>query len=161
MRAPRGTSATPTDDLKERISDLFTLFSAFLADDFAFISSEWALTDSDIFYPSASLPTAVVGEQLVADFSLQQRATSTGFVGRAAGSRASLFLYGLWWDDGAGTPRDNGRVTPAEATEIGSATAICTSWAKAGSGEDAVFHNYANIKVNDHLLKLLRRGSIV
>lgn len=159
MRSSRGASSVTVDASKEEISNIFQLFEPLLAEDFAFLSAEYALTDSDVFIPT-SLPTAVTGEQLLTDFSLQQRATSTGFIGRSAGSRAAIFFYGIWWEDGVGTPRDNGRVTTVENTAIGSAAANLSTNAKAGSGGDAVFYTYANIKVNDHILKLIRRGAI-
>lgn len=159
MRSPRGTGSGVVSGKAEIISDLFDLFSDILADDFAWVSAEYALTDSDVFIPFAT-PTVVSGTVDPTTFSLHQRVTSTNFNGKAAGSRAAVYMYGLFWSRDSGTPADNGRVTPAENADVGTAAGILSSNAVAGSGDGAFFHNYANIKVNDHLLKLLRRGTI-
>lgn len=158
MRAARGTVAD-VGAQKNSIRACFNMMAALLADDFAWISAEYALTDSDDFFPT-TLPAAVVGAVDVSTLSLQQRATSTNFNGRVAGSRAGIYFYGIVWEDGQGSPRDNGRVTPAEIPLIASVVAELSGQAHAGNGVQAIFHSYANIKVNDHLLKLLRRGTI-
>jgi len=158
-RAVRGASGSTTDGLKTHIQEIFTLWVGGLAEDFDWISAEMALTDSDVFNPVA-VPDPVVGEQLLSSFSLKQRCRSTGFVGQTADSRASIYLYGILWEDGLGTPADNGRVTPAEEANVIATKAILDTHFRAGNGGDAIWHNYANIKDNDRLLKLLRRGVI-
>jgi len=159
MRAARGTTSGGLDAQKGSIRACFNFGAAVLADDFAFISAEYALTDSDDFFPT-TLPAAVTGAADVSLFTLQQRATHTSFNGRVVGSRAAIYFYGFQWEDGIGSPRDNGRVTPAEAPFVGSIATELSGQAHAGNGLQAIFHQYANIKVNDHLLKLLRRGTI-
>lgn len=158
MRAARGTAA----DLSPQFNSIracFLMLVDQLPEDFAWISAEYALTDSDVFIPRA-VPAAIVGEQPVASYTLKQKCTSTNFNGRAAGSRAALYFYGVLWGEGIGEPADNGRVTPAEQAEIGTVATELSGQAHANSGEQAIFHQYANIKLNDHLLKLLRRGTI-
>jgi hypothetical protein len=159
MRGARGESGSAISGRAVDLHDMFLAAADILADDFAWISAEIALTDSDVFTP-ASLPGAVTGLKDVADFNLQQRCVSTGFVGRAAGSRAAIYMYGLWWSTVSGTPAENGRATVAEWATVTTITAILNTHAFAGSGELANWHNYANLKLNDHLLKLLRRGTI-
>jgi hypothetical protein len=158
MRSARGATA-PLDSQIGSIRECFNLMASRLADDFAWISSEYALTDSDDFFPRG-LPTAVTGTLAVADFSLHQRCMHTNFNGRVVGSRAALYFYGVWWEHGPGTEADNGRATPTEWAAVGSVATELSGQAHAGNGLQAIFHQYANIKVNDHLLKLLRRGTI-
>lgn len=158
MRAARGASA-PLDAQVGSIRACFNIMADSLADDFAWISAEYALTDSDDFFPRG-LPAAVTGGQPIANFSLKQRCTSTNWNGRVVGSRAAIYLYGIFWTDGLGEVADNGRVTTAELVEVGSVATELSGQAHAGNGLQAIFHQYANIKVNDHLLKLLRRGTI-
>lgn len=159
VRAQRNQSAFITQALGGFVRSVFNTFVANLADDFAWLSAEYALTDSDDFIPTA-VPAAVVGEAAASGFNLFHRVTSTNFNGRNSGSRAGLYLYGLQWVISVGSPAENGRVSAAEDARVSTATAICTTNFFANSGTAAVWHDYANIKVNDHLLKLLRRGTI-
>jgi len=159
MRAARGTSAGGLDAQKGSIRACFNFGASLLASDFAWISADYALTDSDDFFPT-TLPAAVTGGQSAATFSLKQRCTSTNFNGRVSGSRAAIYFYGFWWEDGLDTAGDNGRVTPGEESFVGTIATELSGQAHAGNGLQAIFHQYANIKVNDHLLKLLRRGTI-
>jgi len=159
MRGARGESASAISGRATILHDIFLAAAATLADDFAWISADYALTDSDVFIP-AVLPASVTGLKDVADFDLQQRCVSTGFVGRTGGSRAAIYMYGVWWSTVTGTPAENGRVTAAEWAPVTTIKAALDTNAHAGNGETAVWHAYANIKLNDHLLKLLRRGTI-
>lgn len=159
MRGARGTTAGGLDAQKGSIRACFNLGAANLADDFAWISAEYALTDSDDWFPT-TLPAAVTGAAPIASFSLQHRATHTSFNGRVVGSRAAIYFYGFYWEQGVDTSADNGRVTPAEEAFVGDIATELSGQAHAGNGLQAIFHQYANIKVNDHLLKLLRRGTI-
>lgn len=159
MRAARGSSAGSLDAQVGSIRACFNFGAGLLVDDFAWISAEYALTDSDDFFPR-SLPAAVTGTQPVTELSLKKRIRSTNFNGRVSGSRAAIYFYGFVWDDGFEMAADNGRVTPTEESFIGSIATELSGQAHAGNGLQAIFHQYANIKENDHLLKLLRRGAI-
>jgi len=159
MRSVRGATVGNLQGKATNIRDCFNAVASLVAADFAFISVEGALTDSDVFFPLA-LPAAVIGAVAVASMPIQHRVTSTGFVGRSAGSRASIFMYGVHWPDGFGSERDNGRVTIGEVAQLATIIGILNANAVAGSGAAAIFAAYANIKVNDHLLKLVRRGTI-
>lgn len=159
MRAARGTDAAGLDAQVGSIRACFNFMADKLADDFAWISAEYALTDSDDFFPRG-LPASVAGAVDPITFSLHQRVTSTNFNGRVAGSRAAIYFYGIWWSRDSGEPADNGRVTPLEDADIGTVATELSGQAHAGNGLQATFHQYANIKVNDHLLKLVRKGTI-
>jgi hypothetical protein len=158
-RAPRGTTTAGLPTQAETVRASFSAMSGILASDFAWLGAEYALTDSDIFIPTDP-PATVTGAVDVGDFSLKQRATSTNFNGKAAGSRAALYFYGILWAEGLGEDADNGRVTPAEEASLSTVITQLNAGAYANSGDSAIFHSYANVKVNDHFLKLLRRGTI-
>lgn len=159
MRGPRGATADDLGDQFGSIRACFNFGATFLADDFAWISAEYALTDSDIFLPR-DVPAAVSGTIDPTTMGLKQRVTSTSFNGRVAGSRAQIFFYGFKWTEGIGNPADNGRVTVAEAAFIGSIVSELSGQAHAGNGQQARFNGYANIKVNDFLLSKVRKGTI-
>lgn len=159
VRGPRGSTGAEMTGLRLPLTGLFLTFADKLADDFTWIAADYALTDSDDFV-ATTIPEPVTGLVDAATFSLKQRCTSTNFNGRAVGSRASLYMYGILWATGLGEAEDNGRVTGAEDGDITTAAAICSDNFKANSGTTPIWHAYANIKLNDHLLKLLRRGTI-
>jgi hypothetical protein len=159
IRGARGESAVDISSRRSDLHDIFAAAATTLADDFQWLSADYALTDSDVFIP-AVMPTAVTGLYDVADFNIQQRCVSTGFVGRAAGSRSAIYLYGIWWAVATGAAAENGRVTPAEWAPVTTIKASLDTAGHAGSGALAVWHDYANTKLNDHLLKLVRRGII-
>lgn len=159
MRGPRGASAAALDAQKGSIRACFNFGAARLMDDFAWLSAEYALTDDDVFYPT-TLPAAVVGAIPIVGLSAQRKVQSTNFNGRVAGSRAAIYFYGFSWEAGFGQAAENGRITPAEEAFVTSIANELSGQAHAGNGLQAIFHQYANVKVNDHLLKLLRRGII-
>lgn len=159
VRAQRDQSAFITQGLGAYVSSIFNLFSDDLAEDFAWIGAEFAMTDSDVFTPTA-VPAPPSADQAVVNFTLRQRCTSTNLNGRGGGSRAALYMYGIRWIDSIGSPGENGRLTGAEDPRVTAAVAICTANFFANNGGSAIWHDYANIKENDHLLKLLRRGTI-
>lgn len=159
FRKQRGATASDMTGVRDQIRALFNIWVAALADDFTFLEADYALTDSDDFI-SMALPTAIVGLVAAGDYALQQRVTHTNFNGKAAGSRASVFLYGILWEQGLGTDADNGRTLPGEDARVTTSVTLLSSHLFAGSGAVASPHNYANIKVNDRLLKLLRTGAI-
>ena len=159
MRAARGATLADMGFQIEAIRASFSAMSDELCEDFAWLSTEYALTDSNDFFPTAN-PADVTGGTGLSSYSLQQRITALNFNGRAVGSRASIYFYGVQFLTGGGQPADNGRVTQAEYVHIDDVLAQLNPAAHAGSGQLAAFHNYANVKVNDHFLKLLRRGTI-
>src|SRR5690349_16402871 len=167
VRAPRGTGAGPLSDRRGVIHDIFNLWAPKLCTDFAFISAEYALTDSELFTP-IDPPFPVTGTKGPGLYSAKQKVTSTNFAGRAATSRARFSLFGILWiqdiiadaldaeDDGS----RNGIVTPAENALVADTATAATSQFFANSGEATSWYPRATIKTNDHLLKLVRRGTI-
>jgi hypothetical protein len=142
------------------LSTIYGFFDAQLADDFAWISADVALTDSDVFVP-ATVPAAVTGLSPIADFTPIRKITSATFSGRAEGSKARFSLYGLIWvlDDDAALGKDF-IVTGAEYSAVADAVAEASGQFFAGSGQAASFYNQTTLKVNDFLLRKVRKGLI-
>ena len=167
VRCPRGTSAIEIQNRKGAIHDIFNLWSAILALDFAFIGAEYAMTDSEVFLPTD--PPESVDGSVAAEFVTPiQKITSTTFAGKATDSRARFSLYGLRWNlakpnispSGTDDGSYNGVITPAENALVTNTAIAATSQFFAVSGTSTFWYRRATIKPNDHLLKLVRRGTI-
>lgn len=159
-RGPRGASAVAMTTRGNSFHTIFNDLATRLADDFAWISADVALTDSDLWTP-ASVPASVTGVIALADFTIAQRITGTTFSGRAAGSKARFTLFGIQWVQATTTEAGNDFVV--QGSEDGGVAAAVTEASGqfyAGSGAGALFYNRATIKPNDHLVKLARRGII-
>lgn len=143
---------------------VFAALAANLCDDLSFISAEYALTDSDLFFPAA-VPTAVVGLNDLATFSKQDSITHLTFSGRGSfGSKANLKLYGCQFDPDnvTGDPPEDFVITSAEYAPI--ATAIAALNTSPGGrivaidNSPAAYHARATLKVNDYWLRRVRQG---
>lgn len=146
------------------IRSIFDALKSEMADDLAFISAEYALTDSDLFFP-ATVPAAVVGALSAADFSKQDGITHLTFSGRGAGgSRANVKIYGVQTDpdDPAGTEDTDFILLSAERATVANAVAALNTSPGgrivAIDNTVAVYHARATIKVNDFWLRQLRKG---
>jgi hypothetical protein len=159
LRGARGTSFGTMDGYRDRAREIFDAIFALTADDFEWIESAIALTDSDFFTPGT---TPVIGTAPTFDaalFSKTQKATGTTFSGSAAGSRGRFTLFGIFWAmDTIGSDEEDAVVTAAEVPAIGSIVGTANTFFHAGSGALAGWHARATIKVNDHLLKKVRSG---
>jgi hypothetical protein len=128
--------------------------------DLAVIGAELALTDSDVFTPVA-FTGVTAGTLLVADFSAVARIRALGFNGKSPGSRARFYIYGFAIaDEPSGAEGGNGIITSTELAAIGTIAGLASANFRAGSGNGAVFPLQATYKGNDHLLKLVRKGTI-
>lgn len=165
LRGARGTSFGAMQGKIEFLYDIFNVWADTLASDFSWVSADIALTDDDVFNPASPPGNTPSGGLSPASFSPIRKITSTAFTGRAAGSRAAIYLYGVFWpqDIGTGVNDDafNGVVTNGEDPRIGSTiTLLVAAGASAGSGLPAVWHSRATIKPNDFLLHKVRAGII-
>ncbi len=164
VRAARGTNPDGIGTLSNTLHDVFNAFASKLASDFEFISNEYALTDSTVFIPLA-VPAAVTGVIAPSDYTPFQKITSTIFSGRSTNGRSRFSLYGVQWfygdvaDDPDTIPYD-GIVSGAESAAVVAVRAIANGSYCSGEGIVAHWYNQATVKVNDHLLKLVRRGVI-
>jgi hypothetical protein len=163
LRAARGASMATTISQRESIfHGIFNAVASLLADDFTFITEDWAATDSDVFIPTGSLPAAVTGALATTTWTPEQKVTATTLSGKGTdGVKIHVAMYGLYWDRNDKTaPAANGLVTPGESTPVDNAIAAISGATTTISGTVATFYNQATIKTNDRLLKLVRRGTI-
>lgn len=142
---------------------IFVALAAGLCDDLSFLSAEYALHDSDLFFPAA-LPAGVVGGQAIATFSGQDSITHLTFSGRGQlGSKVSLHVYGhattpdtlpanVWSDFVVlgGESAGIAAAVVAANTDSGNIVAIDNTRGQ--------YANRATVKVNDFWLRRLRQG---
>jgi hypothetical protein len=142
------------------LQNVFGNLASKLADDFHYVSADVALTDSLTWLP-ATVPAPTTGLVTLATFSPMHKAVGTTFSGRSADSKARLTAYGIFWDMFTiGDDSQNGIVTAAEDADIGLVATACSANFFSGGGTSAMFYQQATIKVNDDLLKRIRRGII-
>lgn len=165
LRKQLGASAGDTTLLAGTVNSIFAAVAARLASNFAFTGAEQADEGSDLFYPS-TVPSAVTGLKDPDLYTPFQKVTHTRWNCRAAGSRSSIEMYGLFWqysdqaadDDAIGY---DGVVTPAEFAAVGTVAGLLNTQAFANSGNpSSVWASRALIKVNDFWLKQVRSGGI-
>jgi len=164
LRKFRGATFSQVSDLSAVASVLFTNWATKLASDFAWLSAECALTDSDVFIP-LPMPPAVVGVVNPVEFTPIQKITQVTHSGRAPGSKARFTMFGIFIEqsnsaDDTTTIAYNGSITNAEFAGVGANKIEADGQLAAGSGQNAVFYSIVTVKPNDHLLKLVRRGTI-
>lgn len=163
-RAARGTLASPgAGQCAVYLRGLFSALAPLLADDLSFTSAEFALTDSDLFFPAA-VPAAVVGGSPIAGFSKQDTITHLTFSGRGTGgSKVNVKVYGVNWapDTLPGSVESDFVVLGTELAQIANAVISLNT----GSGiivaidnTAALYANRATIKVNDFWLRQVRKG---
>lgn len=161
VRGVRGASLATMDAVGAQLVACWDLIPAAAKyTDLLALSAETALTDSDVFVP-ALFPAMTPGTSAPNLASAMIRVTGLSWTGRAPGSHARFTMFGIFYgsDAPAGFGAD-GQILTSELAAIGSIAALATTHFKAGSGENAVFPGRATLKVNDHLLRLVRRGII-
>ena len=161
LRGPRGATFATMDGYKDRAREIFTAVNTYLCDDFEWISAEVCLTDTEEFLP-ATLPSPPAGGLIDGSvLSARARIRGTTFSGKAPGSRARFTMFGIMLADYAtGAAGADGILTTAEVPGIASVLSTAATYFYANSGGLASWHNRATYKENDHLLKLVRRGTI-
>jgi hypothetical protein len=163
VRAPRGHDAGGVAALGTAFFfGLFDALSSAMTDDLEFISAEYALTDSDLFFPS-SLPTAVTGAIAVADFTKQDSITHLQFSGRGAGgSKVSVKVYGFSMNPESVTerPESDFIILSGESSLISDAIAAIAAetTARAIDNTQISWRAAATVKVNDAWLRKVRQG---
>lgn len=161
VRAARGASFSVTEALRGPVRDAYMAVVAIVYDDFAWISAEVALTDSDVFGP-ATVPDPLVGNIIdPALNSAMLRISPLTFTGRSAGSKGRFSMFGVsFGTDAAAALGGDGKLTSAEVAGISTIAGVASANFRAGSGEPAIYPLLATVKPNDHLLRLVRRGTI-
>lgn len=161
VRGVRGATLATMDAVGAQLSACFNALPAgnkFA--DLTALSAETALTDSDVFVP-AIFVALTVGTLVVSAYSPRARIRGLTFNGRAPGSRAKFTIFGYRQpDELAATEGGDGQILTAEAAAVGTIAGLATTHFRANSGEAAVFAGRATYKENDHLLRLVRKGTI-
>lgn len=164
VRAARGTLASPgAAQCATYIRAVFSALAAMLPADLAFISADYSLTDSDLFFPAA-VPAAVTGANALTLYSKQDSITHCTFSGRGAlGSKVSVKIYGVALNPDALPVNiaSDFLILSSEQVEIANAIAALNT----GSGVIVAIDNsvpayyaQATVKVNDYWLKKVRQG---
>jgi len=160
FRGARGATFSTMDGYKDRAREIFDSLIAFLYEDFAWISAEVCLTDVETFTPS-TIPGGTSGTIDITERSPRERIRGLTFSGKAPGSRARFTMFGLHFpDSGAGTTGGDGLILPSEVVALAAVIVTANTYFHANSGDLAGWHERATYKENDHLLKLVRRGTI-
>jgi hypothetical protein len=130
-----------------------------MANDYAWLAAEYALTDSNVFIPTPLVGVSVAGTVNMALHAKRKRARGLTWAGRAVGSHARFTVFGLVIaSEDAGDVGADAIITEAELAFIGTVAGAGDSFARAGSGQAASFYRRATYKENDHLLALIKRG---
>lgn len=135
-----------------------------LPTDFAWTNAKVGLEDSDLMFP-ATTPGATSGDVDLADLSDQDRISRLTFPARGTlGSKFRVSMYGLSFspDDTTPNPASNFIVTRGESGVVAGAfdDLAAISGLRAIDNSSLIWGNRATLKVDDHWLKLLRRGGI-
>jgi len=164
-RGVRGIDASTLNaDGSAYLRGFINAMAATLSDDLSFISAEYALTDSDLFFPG-TLPTAVVGGFSAALMSKQDSITHLTFSGRGAtGSKINVKLYGVGTNPDA-LPANIWSDFVMLGSELAAIAAAVSALNTSPSGRIvaidnsvATYHNRATIKINDFWLRKVRQG---
>jgi hypothetical protein len=161
LRGPRGASFSTMDGYRDRAREVFDALHGDLCSDFAWVSAEVALTDSDVFLPATTPTVGMAGTNSLSDYSPIDKISALTLSGRTDEGRSRFSIFGLLFL--GSTPGDigaDGLVTTAEVAGLSSVIGTANTYFYGNSGQLAVWHNRATFKPNDHLLKLVRRGII-
>lgn len=161
VRGPRGASLSVMGGLVDPVANCFVALATYLFNDFAWVSAEVALTDSESFAPVPTSGIIPVGGVVLATQSAMQRIRGLTISGRAPGSRSRFTMFGLVFAESSTTDIGaDGVITGAEVAGVTTIKGIADTYFKANSGASAIWYNRGTYKRNDHLLKLVRRGTI-
>lgn len=135
----------------------------YLFDDFSITKGEYFNQDSNISIPYTPTPVAA-GSNAKSTASVQDKISHLTFQGRTTGgTKAKLFVFGVFFNPDVSTPSDEGdfRITGAEDAVIALFISHLNGLNLVGNDDLTVaWHNYANLKVNDYWLRQARKGAI-
>lgn len=148
--------------VRDALFDTIAPMAAFLCDDFEWISAEYIPQDTNIGVPD-SLPAAITGTVAISTMSREDKIRSIGYVGRSGSTPMRLFVFGCQFqtDDLPEGVEAKFRISAADLSNVAtSIAALDGAGCPANNNFPGHYHNYVNLKVNDHLLKFVRRGLI-
>lgn len=162
VRGPVDTPDIPTlsETLRVAVGNFFADIESKLFTDFAFIAASYAVANSNVFIPLVAVPTAVTpAGPAVADRSARVRATGSTMAGRGIDGGASrLYFFGYMVNDtAAGDAGGDGVISLANDANLGDASAHASDAFRSSSGSEMVYYPRLTMKVNDRLLRTIRR----
>jgi hypothetical protein len=145
----RVVSGTPISDVDDIMQALMTNIGIGCIES-TITAVEKAVLGSNIFNPVSG--SVLLGDSFGSGSgNVNSDARSIGFVGRGSdGRRSRLFLFGYGSDD------PNFRILPSENPNVGTMVSVLNDVAVpllTIGGTAPLFHNYANVKPNDHWVK--------
>jgi hypothetical protein len=145
--------------LAANVGEFFANLEDQLFDDFAFQSASWAYRGSSVFVPTTNVPTDPTGVFNPALVSSRHRATACTMSGRGlAEGHAKLYFFGAHFPDHlVDSVGADGVITAAEFGGIVNAAAVATTRFHSSDGAAAIFYERLTVKVNDRLLRIVRR----
>lgn len=153
------TGIANAETLANDLADYVANFNSRLPNDWAFTGWEYAEQDSDVFIPWSPFITDPVGVISPAGLSSVARVRAVCHSGRVAGSKARIYWFGPHHEsDDAADPGANGIYTSAEMAGLAASTTLATDSFAGGNGLAATFYERLTVKVNDRLLRAVRRG---
>jgi|NitcycUWG082A511_1040397.scaffolds.fasta_scaffold00008_3 hypothetical protein len=161
IRTPRDFTVTAiTNTGNARLTALAAALAALLPTDFSWTEAFYIEQDDDVRHATTNIPLDPTGVQDPADYAAMLKVTGTSFSARSAASRTRVTIFGVFWDlsDPAGFASD-GIARSGESAAIAAGVSALNGGNVAGNdGGIATFLPWATIKVNDDLLKKVRRG---
>jgi hypothetical protein len=161
VRGARGGSFSAMEAARVYIAEVFDAVHGDMCSDLAFTSGEVALTDSDVFLPALAPDLLTAGGNSISDYSAIDKISAMTVTGKSQAGKARFSLYGLLFL--GSTPGDigaDGLVRPAELGGLATIVGIANTRFYGSDGTAAAYHTVATFKPNDHLLKLVRKGTI-
>lgn len=163
VRGPTGL-AEPVDDfafnMATAVHDYFAALAAILWTDFEFLSAAYAAAGSNIFIPTTRVPAAITPTGFdPADYSARMRATACTHAGRGVPSGAArLYWFGSSVVDSLDTDEaGDGAISVANVAGLDTATAVANANFFSSAGFAALWYPRLTTKVNDRLLRVIRR----
>jgi hypothetical protein len=161
FRGARGASFITMDEYRHVGEGMVANIRGDFCSDFTWVQAEVALTDSDVFLPATTPAAPTAGGNSISDYSPIDKISAMTLSGKSSTARARFSWYGLLFlSTPTGTIGADGLVRISELAGLAGIIAQANASCKAADGTSASYHSIATYKPNDHLLKLVRRGTI-
>jgi len=161
FRTSRGAPFDTINAFAGIAATLFGHLAPNLASDFHWLSAEIALTDSEVFMPATTPSVTIPGAIDEEEWSPMSRIYATTFSGKSSSGRGRVSIFGILLPtEGADAVGGDGVLQAGELDGLGNAVNVLNTSARSAGGQVCTYYYRATYKQNDHLLKLVRRGTI-
>jgi len=161
FRVPRGTTAAELAPWYAKITAWLNALVSLRYADFAFINTQYAQEDSELFFPVASPPDPVVGGVAVpSPISYANVASQVSFPGRSLGGlRGINYLISASLTPFAGTPGLDARVTAIELALVATAVNALNAAPSFVGNDNAslIYYAYVNLKQSSYWTRRARQ----